>query len=63
MKLYKLTQDDGEEIQALLDRIENLTTATPEVDGLMSKRDKQILDDVADDRPMTNIEIQEILNT
>lgn len=57
-----LTQT-GEEVQQLLDRVENLGPATQEEDGLMSKNDKQVLDQKAEDRPMTNMEILAILNT
>lgn len=57
-----LTQS-GEVVQQILDRVENLTTATPETDGLMSKYDKEALDNIADDRPLTNLEIEAILNS
>ena len=57
-----LTQT-GEEVQRLLDKMEDLGPATQEEDGLMSKDDKAAFDDMAQDRPMTNLEIQAILNT
>lgn len=57
-----LTQS-GSTVQQLLDKVEDLGPATTTEDGLMSKRDKRKLDEMDIDRPMTNIEILEILNT
>ena len=57
-----LTQP-GQTVQNLLNKIEDLGPATQEEDGLMSKDDKAAFDDMAQDRPMTNLEIQAILNT
>ena len=57
-----LTQT-GTEVQQLLDKIEDLGPATIEEDGLMSKGDKAAFDDMAQDRPLTNLEIQAILDT
>jgi hypothetical protein len=63
MKIYNLTQESGEEVQALLDKMENLGPATDAEDGLMTKGDKTKLDNEVADRPLSNLEIQAILNT
>lgn len=57
-----LTQP-GATVQELLDKVEDLGPATQEEDGLMSKLDKTKLDDGVADRPLTNLEIEAILNT
>lgn len=57
-----LTQT-GPQVQQLLDKIEDIGLASVNEDGLMSKHDKATFDDMAQDRPMTNIEIQAILDT
>lgn len=57
-----LTQP-GSVVQNLLDKVEDLGPATQEEDGLMSKRDKSKLDEGVADSPLTNLEIEAILNT
>jgi hypothetical protein len=57
-----LTQP-GATVQTLLDKIEDLGPATQDADGLMSKSDKEKLDDGVADRPLTNLEIEAILNS
>ena len=50
-------------VQELLDKVEELGPATTEEDGLMSRHDKRRLDDQVPDRPLTNLEIEAILNS
>lgn len=57
-----LTQSGGK-VQDLLNKVEDLSTATPSVDGLMSKYDKRKLDEDVAAEPLTNLEIEAILNT
>jgi len=63
MKIYNLTQESGEEVQALLDKIDDLGPATAEKAGTMSSSDKSKLDNDVPDRPLTNLEIEAILNS
>lgn len=53
----------GSVVQELLDKVEDLGPATTEEDGLMSRHDKWRLDDQVPDRPLTNLEIEAILNS
>ena len=57
-----LTQP-GSVVQELLDKVEDLGPATPSEDGLMSRHDKSKLDEGVADSPLTNLEIEAILNT
>lgn len=59
-----LTQT-GAEVQDLLDQVENKSiypNATTSAAGLMSAGDKEKLDNTVD-RPLTNLEIEAILNS
>ena len=51
----------GPAVDALLTKIEELTTATPHSDGTMSAVDKQKLDSIDDDEEMTIEEIEALL--
>lgn len=53
----------GSVVQELLDKVEDLAPATASEDGLMSRYDKRRLDDDVADSPLTNLEIEAILNT
>ena len=53
----------GSVVQELLDKVEDLAPATASEDGLMSRYDKRRLDDDVADPPLTNLEIEAILNT
>lgn len=53
----------GSVVQELLDKVEDLAPATASEDGLMSRYDKRCLDDDVADSPLTNLEIEAILNT
>jgi len=57
-----LTQS-GQQVQDLLDKVDGLGPATQQEDGLMTKHDKTRLDDGVADTPLTNLEIEAILNT
>ena len=58
-KDYHLRQT-GQEVQDILDKAEALDVVSPTKDGLMSKEDKTILDDMGDD--LTYLELEELLN-
>lgn len=53
----------GAAVQELLDKMEDLGPVTAETDGLMSRYDKRKLDEDVPDRPLTNLEIEAILNS
>lgn len=53
----------GSVVQELLDKMEGLGPVTSETDGLMSRYDKRKLDEDVPDRPLTNLEIEAILNS
>lgn len=53
----------GSVVQELLDKMEDIGPVTADTDGLMSRYDKRKLDDDVPDRPLTNLEIEAILNT
>ena len=63
MKIYNLNVESGAEVQALLDKIDDLGPATQEKDGTMSKQDKGKLDNDVPARALTNLEIEAILNS
>lgn len=61
---YKINRT-GANVSELLDQVENKTiypAASQSNDGLMSKKDKVKLDEMAEAVPMTNLEIENILN-
>ena len=53
----------GSVVRELLDKMEDLGPVTADTDGLMSRYDKRRLDDDVADSPLTNLEIEAILNT
>lgn len=55
-KGYKLDQD-GQKVQDLLDKIDELEAVTQEKDGLMLSEDKELIDE-----QLTRLEITQLLN-
>lgn len=54
----------GEKVDELLEMVDKKTiysTATQQSDGLMSRYDKATLDEVSDAAPLTNLEIEALL--
>jgi len=56
---------EGQEVEEMLDSVHNKTIydkATVSKDGLMSSGDKEKLNGLEDFEPMTNMEIQSVIN-
>ncbi|MBO4924819.1 MAG: hypothetical protein J5382_11965 [Bacteroidales bacterium] len=58
---YRLNQT-GAEVQEAIDKIIDLGPATSRKEGTMSPTDKLKLDSLEDIEPLTNLEIENLLN-
>lgn len=56
------SEKSGVKVDELLDKIDALGNATQSTDGLLSKEDKQRLDDMTDVRALTFDEIDDVFN-
>ena len=56
------SEKSGVKVDELLDKIDALRNATQGTDGLLSKEDKQRLDDMTDVRALTFDEIDDVFN-
>lgn len=56
------SEKSGVKVDELLDKIDALRNATHGTDGLLSKEDKQRLDDMTDVRALTFDEIDDVFN-
>ena len=56
------TPRQGEQVDGLLTKIQDLANATWQVDGTLSRQDKKKLDTQVPDSPMSILEIDEICN-
>lgn len=56
------SEKSGVKVDELLDKIDALRNATQSTDGLLSKEDKQRLDDMTDVRALTFDEIDDVFN-